>query len=470
VVIGSGPNGLSAAIVLAQAGLDVEVHEANSIPGGGARSGELTLPGFVHDLGSAVHPMAVCSPFFARLPLQDHGLEWVFPPVELAHPLDDGTAVLLERDVAATAAQFDPTDAAAYRSLFYPLVRDWNKLLPELLGPVGLTRRPLLLARFGLRAIQSVSVLARSSFRNLRARALFAGTGAHSILKLEAPLSAAFALMLGGAGHTVGWPVPKGGSRQITNALVGVLDSLGGRIVTGSRVDSLAQLDRPDLTLCDITPRQFLRMADLSHYPEFRQALAHYRYGPGVFKVDWALREPIPWTAKECSLAGTIHLGGTLEEIELSERGAWEGTPVERPFIILAQPSLFDSSRAPEGRHTAWAYCHVPNGWTGSMLEQIEAQVERFAPGFRECILARSIHSPADLERSNENLIGGDINGGAATAKQFLLRPTWRRYGTPLKGVYLCSSSTPPAGGVHGMCGYYAANWAVRWLNWSTRA
>jgi phytoene dehydrogenase-like protein len=464
VVVGSGPNGLAAAIALAQAGLDVEVRETATLPGGGARSGELTLPGFIHDLGSAVHPMAVASPFFSSLPLESHGLHWIYSPAELAHPLDDGTAVMLERSLEATAAQFGP-DAAPYRSLVGPLVRHLPTLLPEALQPLlRFPRHPFLLAWFGLRAIQPVTVLAGSSFRNLRTRALFAGLGAHSILKLEAPITSSFALMFAAIGHAFGWPLPRGGSQQITNALLGILGSFRTRVVTGSRVNRLSDLDSPDLTLCDVTPRQFLGMADLSGHRPYRQLLEQYRYGPGVFKVDWALREPIPWKAKDCLRAGTVHLGGTLEEIAASERAVWQGEACDQPFIILAQPSLFDSTRAPEGHHTAWAYCHVPHGWRGSMLDQIEAQVERFAPGFRECILARATHAPADLERENENLVGGDINGGSADAKQFLMRPTWRAYGTPLKGVYLCSSSTPPCGGVHGMCGYNAAQWALRWL------
>ncbi len=462
-VVGSGPNGLAAAVVLARAGLDVEVREASLLPGGGARSGELTLPGFIHDLCSAIHPMTVCSPFFSKLPLHSHGLNWVFPPAEIAHPLDDGTAITIERDVAATAAQFG-ADAAAYRELFRPIVDNWETLLPELLRPLRFPRHPFKLARFGLRAIQPASVLARNTFRGVRAQALFAGLSAHSFLKLEAPISSAFGLMMGGSAHAVGWPMPQGGAQQITNALIGVLNSLGGRVVTGSRVDRLHQLCSPDLTLCDITPRQFLRMADLSDHRPFRQLLEEYRYGPGVFKVDWALREPIPWTAKECLRAGTVHLGGTLEEIAASERAPWEGRPPEKPFVLLAQPTLFDSTRAPSGLQTAWAYCHVPNGWQGSALAQIEAQIERFAPGFRECILARATQGTAAMQASNENLVGGDINGGAADAKQFFMRPTWRTYSTPLKGVYFCSSSTPPGGAVHGMCGYNSAQRALRWL------
>ncbi len=466
VVIGSGPNGLSAAIVLAQAGLEVEVREAASFAGGAMRSGELTLPGFLHDLGSAVHPMGVSSPFFATLPLADHGLEWIWPGASLAHPLDDGTAVMLERDVAATTAQFDSADANAYRHLFNPFVTRWGTLKQELLRPmVRVPSHPFLLGRFGVEAVKPATLLAKSSFRTPRPRALFAGSAAHSFLKLESPLSSAFGLMLGTAGHAAGWPIPKGGSQQITNALAGVLRSFGGRIVTDARVETLDELGSPDLTLCDVTPRQFLRIANRQLQGRaFRQLLERYRYGPGVFKVDWALREPIPWRAKECLRAATVHLGGTLEEIAVSERAVWQGKPSDRPFVLLAQPSLFDSTRAPAGQHTAWAYCHVPNGWEGSMLAQIEAQIERFAPGFRDCVLARAVFAPADMQRWDENLVGGDISGGALSLSQFVFRPTWRLYGTPLHGVYLCSSSTPPGGGVHGMCGYNAARRALQWL------
>ncbi len=463
IVVGSGPNGLAGAIVLARAGFDVEVREASAQAGGGARSGELTLPGFVHDLCSAVHPLAVSSPAFSELPLRSHGLRWIFPPVELAHPLDDGTAVVLERDLRATAAQFGP-DGIRYRELFAELVDNWPTLVSEILRPLRLPRHPFLLARFGLHGILPAAVLARNSFSSMRAQALFAGLGAHSFLKLEAPLSAAFGLVLGAAGHAVGWPIPEGGAQQITNAHAGVLASLSGRIVTGSGVETLDELGTPDLTLCDVTPRQFLQMADLDAHRPYKRLLQQYRYGPGVFKVDWALREPIPWKAKECLQAGTVHLGGTLEEIAASERAASNGVPPDKPFVLLAQPSLFDRSRAPEGGHTAWAYCHVPNGWPGSALPQIEAQIERFAPGFRDCILARATHNTAAMQDQNANLVGGDINGGVADVRQFVMRPTFRYYRTPLKGVYLCSASTPPGGGVHGMCGYNAAVRALRRL------
>jgi phytoene dehydrogenase-like protein len=459
-VIGSGPNGLAAAIVLAQAGIDVEVREAAAIAGGGARSSELTLPGFLHDLGSAVHPMAVGSPFFSKLALHAHGLNWIWSPAAVAHPLDDGTTMLLERSIDDTAQQF-PTDSEAYKRMFNSLTKNWRSLADQTLGPLRLPKHPLSLARFGLQAIQPATYLARSSFRNSRTRAFFAGLAAHSILKLEDPLSAAFGLIIGASGHAVGWPIPAGGAQRISDALSSLLISLGGRIVTGSRVDSLDELAGRDTILCDVTPRQFLALAGSRLPMGFQRLLERYQYGPGVFKVDWALREPIPWKAKDCLRAATVHLGGTLEEIAASERAAWEGRPPDKPFVLLAQPSLFDPSRAPAGQHTAWAYCHVPSGWPNSVLAPIEAQIERFAPGFRECVLARSTHTPQQMQRLNENLIGGDITGGAQNLKQLIFRPTWRRYGTPLKGVYLCSSSTPPGGGVHGMCGYYAAQWAL---------
>ena len=463
-VIGSGPNGLAGAITLAQAGLDVDVREAASQFGGGARSAELTLPGFVHDLGSAVHPMALSSPFFSKLPLRDHGLNWIWPPAAVAHPFDDGSAVTLERSVSETSSQLGE-DSEAYRGLFDPLVRNWSTLAPEVLRPLGVPGHPMLMARFGVRAIVPATVLARSSFRNVRARALFAGLSAHSVLPLEAPLSSAFGFILGVTGHAVGWPIPEGGAQRISNALAGILNGLGGRIVTDAPVTSLNDLSRRDAILCDVTPRQFAALANGRLPSLFQRAINRFQYGPGVFKVDWALREPIPWRAKECYRAATVHLGGTLEEIAASERAAWRGEAPENPFVLLVQPSLFDPSRAPAGQHTAWAYCHVPNGWPGSALAQIEAQIERFAPGFQDCILARRPWSSIEMQQWNANLIGGDLNGGAPTLKQFVLRPTWRRYGTPLKGVYFCSSSTPPGGGVHGMCGYYAAKWALQYLS-----
>jgi phytoene dehydrogenase-like protein len=460
-IVGAGPNGLSAAITLAQAGFDVQVREASAVAGGATRSAALTLPGFLHDLGSAVHPLAVASPFFSTLPLREHGLEWVWPSAQVAHPLDDGTAVTLERDVADTASQLG-RDAHAYRRIFAPLVAEWDDLCRGALQPIRWPKHPRIMARFGLRGIWSARAVAENNFQGERASALFAGLGAHSILSLESPMSSAIALLLGAAGHAVGWPSPRGGAYKIAGALVKCLEAAGGRVVTGARVSSFEELGEPDRILFDVTPKQMLELGAKRLPPSFRRALSRFKYGPGVFKVDWALREPIPWRAKECLRAGTVHLGGTLDEIAMSERAVWRAELAARPFVLLSQPTLFDSSRAPQGKHTAWAYCHVPNGWQGSALERIEAQIERFAPGFRECVLGRAVSSPAEMQAWNENLVGGDINGGAFSVLQIVFRPTWRLYSTPLRGVYLCSSSTPPGGGVHGMCGYWAAQRALK--------
>jgi phytoene dehydrogenase-like protein len=460
-IVGAGPNGLAAAIVLAKAGFVVEVREAASVPGGAARSAELTLPGFVHDLGSAVHPLALASPFFSTLPLAECGLHWISPSAPLAHPLDDGTAVMLERDVSEMAGQLGK-DAAAYRRLFSPLVADWDGLRHDLLKPIGWPGHPIAMARFGLLGLRSARAIADSYFKGARARALFAGLGAHSFLPLESPVSAAFGLVLGVTAHAVGWPIPQGGAQRIADALLTCLEQAGGKVTTSARVVSLSQLGNPDLVLLDVTPKQLLSIGGEEIQPAFRRQLQRYRYGPGVFKVDWALRQPIPWRARDCLRAGTVHLGGTFEEIAASEREPGHGTLSDRPFVLLSQPTLFDPSRAPAGKHVAWAYCHVPNGWSGSALEAIEAQVERFAPGFPECILGRAAFSTEAMQAWNENLVGGDINGGSVSGLQFFLRPTWRQYATPMKGVYLCSSSTPPGGAVHGMCGFWAAQCALK--------
>jgi phytoene dehydrogenase-like protein len=464
VVVGSGPNGLAAAITLALAGCSVQVIEAEQTVGGGMRTEDLTLPGFLHDVCATIHALGVSSPFFRTLPLFDYGLKWVYPPASVAHPLDDGTAVILERSVEETSATLG-RDAEAYRKLFDPPVKEWDKLSSEILGPLRIPpRHPLTMARFGLHAMRSAYGAAKSLFRGERARAMFAGLAAHAILPLDQSPSAAFALVLGTSAHAVGWPMARGGSHHIARALAHHLQSLGGEIVTGVRVESLDQLPSTRATLLDVTPRQLLRIAGEQLPWGYRRALEHYRYGPGVFKVDWALNNPIPWRTKECNRAATVHLGGTLEEITLSERAIWQGQLSERPYVIVVQQTLFDPSRAPEGKHTAWAYCHVPNGSTFDMTDRIEAQVERFAPGFRDCILARSIMPPAAMERHNPNNIGGDINGGVQDLGQLWTRPTFRLvpYSTPIKGLYLCSSSTPPGGGVHGMCGYYAAQAALK--------
>ena len=428
-----------------------------------ARLERPTLPGFVHDICSAIHPLAVGSPFLSTLPLSEHGLEWIHPLAPLAHPFDDGTAALLERSVEATCETIGD-DASAYRKLMAPLVADWDKLAVELLGPLRPPRHPLALARFGLRAIRSARGLAEAVFRGERARALFAGTAAHSILPLERSLTAGVSLVLGISGHAVGWPMPRGGSQRISDALASYLRSLGGEIVTLTPVESVDELKPSRVILLDLTPRQLLRIADHRLPTRYRRKLQRYRYGPGVFKVDWALEGPIPWKATECARAGTVHLGGTIEEIAAAEGAVWKGQHPERPFVLLAQQSLFDPTRAPEGKHTAWAYCHVPNGSTFDMTDRIERQIERFAPGFRDLILGRSTMSPEGLEEYNANYVGGDIIGGVQDLRQHFARPTLSLspYVTPARGLYICSSSTPPGGGVHGMCGYFAARAALR--------
>ena len=465
-IIGSGPNGLSAAITLAQAGVEVCVYEARETIGGAAASAEITLPGFRHDLGSSIYPMAIASPFFRSLPLQNFGLQWIEPSAPLAHPFDDGTAVLLEHDLAATAAGLglnSKLDGAAYTRVVRPLVEGWSNLCPEILGPVlHWPQHPLLLARFGAFAAPPASMLAKSLFAGPRARALFAGLAAHSVLPLESPFSSAVGWVLAAAGHATGWPIAARGAQAISDALANYFKSLGGRIETGHPIESLAELGGFDAILCDVSPKQLLRLGVHDFDPSYNLALRSYTYGPGAFKVDWALSQPIPWKAPECSRAATVHLGGTLEEIAASERAPWHGQVAEKPFVLVTQPSLFDPTRAPAGKHTAWGYCHVPNGFSGDLTQTIEVQVERFAPGFRDCILARKVTTPAAFEAWNANLVGGDLSGGAMTMKQLLFRPTSSQYRTPQKGLYLCSASTPPGGGVHGMCGYHAGTAALR--------
>jgi phytoene dehydrogenase-like protein len=464
-VIGAGPNGLAAAIALAQKGLQVEVFETEPQAGGAARTLELTLPGFLHDFGSAVYPLAAGSPFFSSLPLSNHGLEWIHSPCPLAHPFDDGTVITLERDVGDAESALGK-DGKAWRWLMQPFVDQWSDLASEVLRPIHLlSGHPFLLARFGTVAVPPATLIARLVFREERTQALFAGLAAHSFLSLSEPLSAAFGILLGAAAHAVGWPIPRGGAQAITKALCSHLAELGGKIKTSARVDHLSSLAKCDVTLCDVTPFQLLRMASERLSTGYTRQLAKFRYGPGVFKVDYALRDPIPWKAVECSRAATVHLGGGAAEIAASETTVRQGHLSERPFVLLAQPSLFDPTRAPEGKHTAWAYCHIPNGSEFDMLETLENQIERFAPGFRDCILARRAFSPAALQKMDANLIGGDISGGSMDASQLLFRPTWRHYATSAKDLYLCSSSTPPGGGVHGMCGYHAAQMALSRLN-----
>jgi phytoene dehydrogenase-like protein len=459
VVVGSGPNGLAAAIEMARAGWSVCVFEARDTIGGGARSAELTEPGFVHDVCSAIHPLAFASPFFNSLPLLQYGLEWVHPPAALAHPLDDGTAAVLESSLERTSAGLGP-DARAYTKMFAPLVRHSAQLIPEILAPpIHIPRHPLIMLGFGIKAIQSAHKLAERHFTGERARALFAGIAAHGNMPLNLPPTAAAGLLLGMLGHAGGWPLAKGGSQKISDALASYFTSLQGRIVTGTPISSSRELPSARAILVDITPQQLLRFAGDELPAMYRWELQKYQYGPGVFKVDWALNTPIPWRAKECLGAGTVHIGGSMEEIAEAEEAVARGRCPERPFILLAQQSLFDPSRVPPGKQSAWAYCHVPRGSNVDMTKRIESQVERFAPGFRDCIRSRHTMSPADLEGYNPNYIGGDISGGVLNFLQIVARPSLRidPYSTPIKNLFICSSSTPPVGGVHGMCGYYAA-------------
>jgi phytoene dehydrogenase-like protein len=461
VVVGSGPNGLAAAITLARAGRSVLVLEAAETVGGGVRSAELTLPGFLHDVCSAVHPLAAVSPCFRELPLAEHGLDLLYPPAPLAHPLDDGTAVMLERSVEETAAGLGP-DVEAYRKLMAPLVDRGDLLEPFLLGRSPISRHPLVAARFAALGLRSAVGLAWR-FDGRAARALFAGLAAHSIQNLHRIPTASFGLVLALLGHRHGWPVVRGGSQKLADALASYLRSLGGTIETGRHVASVDELPRTGLTMLDLTPRRVIRVAGHRLPGRYVRALQRFRYGPGIFKVDWALDDPVPWAAEACLRAGTVHLGGTIEEITASEEAVWRGDAPERPYVLAAQQSLFDETRAPDGKHTLWAYCHVPNGSRVDMTQRIEAQVERFAPGFRERILERSARGPAEVERENENYVGGDINGGVQDLLQLYTRPAIRLnpYSTPIDGVYICSSSTPPGGGVHGLCGYYAARSAL---------
>ena len=463
IIVGAGPNGLAAAITLAKAGCRVLLLEAKATVGGGMRTAALTLPGFQHDICSAIHPLGLGSPFFRELPLADFGLTWLQPPIPVAHPLDDGTAVALHRSFDDTVASLG-RDGRTWRRLFEPIVDTWEQLAPLLLGPFPMPSQPIALAQLGVRAIWPAVGLANWLFQEERAKALFAGLAAHAILPLEQPLTAAFGLMLGALGHVVGWPLPQGGSQRIADALAGYLRLLGGEIVVNHPVQTLAELPTAQAILLDVTPRQLIQIAGERLPTSYRRQLEKYRYGAGVFKIDYALSGPVPWQAPECHQAGTVHLGGTLAEVAASERAIGHGQHPERPYVLVAQQSLFDESRAPAGQQTLWAYCHVPNGSTVDMTARIESQLERFAPGFRDLILARHIHNTADFQRYNANYIGGDINGGVQDLTQFWTRPTLRLnpYTTPVKGLYLCSSSTPPGGGVHGMCGFHAAQAALR--------
>jgi len=459
IVIGSGPNGLAAAITLARAGRSVRVYEAEKTIGGGARSAFLTLPGFVHDVCSSVHPLAAASPFMQSLPLKDLAVTWVYPEAALAHPFDDGTAILVSHSLGETAAQFGP-DQQAIQELFAPFVNSWQDLSSEILRPALLPRRPWNWARFGWNAITSAAGMTKRKFRTDQARAVFAGMAAHSVMPLDSLGSSAFGIVLWTMCHTVGWPFACGGSQAISNGLAKYLQTLGGEIQTDVRVTSLDDLPETSAILCDLTPRQLLHIAGKRLSERNQRRFKNYAYGPGVFKIDWSLDAPIPWNAPECRKAGTVHLGGSLQEIVESEKSAWSESPSERPFVLVTQPSLFDTTRAPSGNHTAWGYCHVPHGSDQDFVERIELQVERFASGFRRHILARAVMSPANLEQHNANLIGGDISGGAMRLRRLVFESTRLAYATGIDGVFLCSSSTPPGPGVHGLCGYYAAQLA----------
>jgi phytoene dehydrogenase-like protein len=465
VVVGSGPNGLAAAITLAQAGRSVVVFEASSTIGGGMRSAELTLPGFRHDVCSAIHPLAKASPFFAGLGLERHGLEWIEPPIQLAHPLDDGSAALARRDMDQTAAALGE-DAAAYLRLLGPTARDWDGLIGDVLAPFHIPLQPLRalrLARFGLSALQPARWLA-GPLKGQPARALLAGAAAHSMLRLGEPISGASGILFLASTHAVGWPIAAGGSERLADALAAVLRASGGEIVTDRPILRLDELPAHRAVLFDVTPRQLLAITDGHFGGGYASRLRGYRYGPGVFKVDLALDGPIPWRNPAVAEAGTVHLGGTYEEIAAGEAAVSRGRMPKRPFVLLAQHSLFDPSRAPAGKHTVWAYCHVPNGYAADVSETIIDQIERFAPGVRELIIGRHVISPADFEAYNANYVGGDIGGGRQDLGQLFTRPGIRidPYTTPDPALFICSSSTPPGAGVHGMCGYHAARSALR--------
>ncbi|WP_158995784.1 NAD(P)/FAD-dependent oxidoreductase [Mucilaginibacter sp. L196] len=457
IIVGSGPNGLAAAIYLQQNGLSVLILEAKSEIGGGLRSAELTLPGFTHDICSAIHPLAAGSPFFQQLPLADHGLEYIYPEIAAAHPFDNGTAAVLKQSITETAKLLG-SDEQAYLKLMQPIVDDWPLIAADALGPLHYPKHPLAMAGFGLSALTSATHLSKR-FKTEEVKGLLAGMAAHSMQPLSKMTTSAAALVLMANGHLKGWPIPKGGSNRIANALASYFISIGGKIETNIYIKSLEQLPSAHAVLFDVSPKQILQIAGHKFSSLYKWQLGRYRYGMGVFKVDWALDGPIPFMAEECKKAGTIHIGNTIDEITLAEQQTWDGQHPEKPFVLLAQQSVFDPSRAPEGKHTAWAYCHVPNGSKLDMTSAIENQIERFAPGFKDLILAKHTMSPAQMEEYNPNYIGGDINGGVIDIGQLFTRPAlrWSPYKTSAKGIYICSASTPPGGGVHGMCGYNAA-------------
>jgi len=457
-IIGSGPNGLSAAITLAERGVAVTVYERNGALGGACSTAEITLPGFHHDLGSSAYPLGIASPFFKSLPLEQYGLRWIQSPAALAHPLDDGTAFTLEPNLADTCAQFGPHDARAWKNLFASSIRDWPKLVHDFTRPLlRIPTNPVAMAFFGVPALLPAQTLANLAFRDTPAKALFAGCAAHSVLPLSQIASAATGVVFVTAAHTTGWPIATGGAQSITDALAAYLESLGGKIILNADVTNLADLPTADATLFDTSVAALTRIAGPALTPSFVQRLAHFKPGPGIFKLDFALSAPIPWTNPACARAATVHLGGTLEEIARSEHDAFYGRHNDNPYVLLVQPSLFDQTRAPAGKHTAWAYCHVPSGSTLDRTEIILNQITRFAPNFRDTILATVPNNAATLAAWNPNLTGGDVSGGSMTLTQLLARPTLRQYRTSNSSLYLCSASTPPGGGVHGMCGHLAA-------------
>lgn len=463
VVIGSGPNGLAAAVTIAKAGYSVKIFEAKKTIGGGMRTSELLRPGFFYDICSAIHPMAAASPFLNKLPLKEHGLKWIYPPVSLAHPFDDGSAVLLKNSVEETSQTLG-IDSENYKKLMNPLLKNWNKIFKDLLGPLSIPSHPIPFTKFGIKALQSAIGFSNRKFNGKYAKGLFAGLAAHSILPLNEIFTSAIGLVLGIVGHASGWPLPEGGSQKIADSLASYFLSLGGEIETDFEVKSLNDLPKSEIILFDITPRQILKICGDKFSSSYKYQLEKYKYGSAVFKVDWILENPIPFKAKECSLAGTVHIGGTIEEIRESEYLVSKGKHSEKPYIILAQQSLFDKTRSPEGKHVGWAYCHVPNNSNFDMTERIENQIERFAPGFKDSIIDKQTTSAPDFEKYNSNYVGGDINGGMQNWRQLFTRPviSLSPYSTSLKGTYICSSSTPPGGGVHGMCGYHAAKKSLK--------
>ncbi len=464
IVIGSGPNGLAAAIGLAKAGLEVTVYEKNAVIGGACRSDEIIQKGVINDVGSAVHPMAAASPFFKSLPLSYYGLKWIHSPAVMAHPLDDGTAVSVYKSIEETASNLDVIDNKSYRKLMEPLTNNFQILIEEIMNfPRIPWRHPFIMMNFGLNALLSARGLAELKFKGNRARAFFAGMGAHSIMNMNKAASSASGLMLAAAAHANGWPIPQGGAQKISDALTAYFKALGGKIITETEIVNLADLPDNDVLLADVTPVQLLKMAASKLPDNYKNKVKKYKYGPGVFKIDWLINKPVPWTAKECSNAITVHIGGSMEEIVMAENEVHDGRTPEKPFVFFAQPSLFDTTRTDANQHVVWGYCHVPFNSNIDMTERIESQIERFAPGFKESIIARNIMCPSDLEEDNPNLIGGDISGGSQSFKKLVIPSI--SYKTPLENVFLCSSSTPPGAGVHGMCGYRAAQAALKHIN-----